>query len=356
MPCAAFAQESHDALSVFQDCEECPEMIVLPVGSFVMGAGPEYDDLDAMTGLGPFREAFIEGVRASFLSNERPAHEVSVSAPVALSKYEVTVGQIEAYVKETGAKIGGNCMVRLADSGPHAHKVTGTRAGEFDYFGLPNVVGITDGSPSQPGLPVTNRHPATCINRDEVLGYLAWLSEKTGREYRLPSEAEWEYATRAGTQTFAFWGNDMSEACQHANFGDQASPYQMSMAAPCAEAGDALWAAEVGQYEPNAWGFHDTVGNVQEMVSDCLHEGYEGSPTDGSAWMEPDCQIFVARGGDWELPVTAMRSSERLLYGYGPDAPALAYGEDSDLSPETLRFLTAGRANGIGFRAAVDVE
>jgi formylglycine-generating enzyme required for sulfatase activity len=244
-------------------------------------------------------------------------------------------------------------MIRLADSGPHALKVTGTKAPEFDYFGIPNVVMITDGSPAQPGLPVSDRHPATCINRDEALGYLAWLSEKTGREYRLPSEAEWEYATRAGTRTFAFWGNDMSEACRYANFGDKNAPYQMAMAAPCAESGGALWAAEVGQYAPNAWGFHDTVGNVQEMVEDCLHQGYEGAPADGSARTEPDCQVFVARGGDWELPVTAMRSSERLLYGFGPDAPERLYGEDSGLSVETMELMTEGRANGIGFRAAV---
>lgn len=357
LPSAALALESADSshpdLSVFKDCDECPEMVVLPRGSFLMGAGPEYDDLGAMTGLSMFKDAFIEGIRASFVSNERPARQVDISRTVAIGKYEVTVAEFEAYIHEAGATVGGNCLVRLAESGPEAFKVTGTRAA-IDYYGLPHVVGISDGSPRQPGYAARDRQPATCINRDEMLGYLAWLSTKTGRDYRLPSEAEWEYAHRAGTQTFAFWGNDMSQACRYANYADKASPYQMSVAAPCAESPSPVWAAEVGQYQPNQWGLHDTAGNVQELVEDCLHQGYEGAPSDGSARTEPNCQVYVARGGDYEHPVTAMRSSERLLYGFGPDAPRLAYGDD--LSPETLEFLTAGRGNLLGLRVAVTLE
>ncbi len=171
-----------------------------------------------------------------------------------------------------------------------------------------------------------------CVSRDEVKSYLEWLSARTSREYRLLSEAEWEYASRAGTDTTFFWGNKENKACRYANFGDRKSVYQARIAARCSEKIKPLWSASVGSYEPNAWGLFDTAGNVQEMVEDCWHDNYVGAPVDGSAWMEEKCEYYIARGGDYEHPAIVVRLAERLFYGASP-----------------------ARANIIGFRVAVSL-
>ncbi len=318
-------------LSRFKDCDSCPEMVVLPAGEYVMGAtGHEEKDI------------FIGHVPA-----EHPAHKVSIGYRFAIGRFEVTTGEFDAYVRELGVKVGGTCGIRLMEKGPLARKFTGTRHPDDgkDNMG-PFHVFITDGSYAQPGLPVSSRQPAVCVSRLEIIAYLDWLGTRTGRAYRLPSEAEWEYAARAGTATIGFWGDNFAHACKYANFGDRKSGYQAGMAAPCAESVSPDWTAEVGSYAPNPWGLYDMAGNVQELIADCWHDSYAGAPSDGSVWSEPDCSLFVARGGDYELLHISMRASERLFYGYVPEESVVegnGAGEN-------------GRSNVMGFRVAVSLD
>jgi formylglycine-generating enzyme required for sulfatase activity len=177
--------------------------------------------------------------------------------------------------------------------------------------------------------------------------YLDWLSIRTGRHYRLPSEAEWEYAYRAGTDTMNYWGNDFRKTCEYANFADRKSGYQAAPAASCAEKIHPEWTAEVGSYKPNQWGLYDMGGNAQETVEDCFHQSYDGAPSDGSPWTEPGCVLFVARSGDYELTQFSMRASERLLFGYTED------GNDGMWAREEG---SDERYNLLGFRVAVSLD
>lgn len=328
---AQLSQPDQSPLPTFRDCAECPEMAIVPKGSFMMGATDQEE-----------QHMFIDHVAA-----EHPRHEVTIDYSFAIGRFEVTTEQFDAYVKETGSEVGGICSIRLIEKGPNALTFTGTRHPEAEKYEVsPFHAIITDGSYAQPGLPITGQQPAVCVSRLEILGYLDWLSQKTGRTYRLPSEAEWEYAARAGTDTVAFWGDSLDEACLYANFADRTSGYQAGIAAPCAESIRPEWTAPVGSYKPNPWGLHDMAGNVQELVEDCRYETYEGAPGDGSAWTEPDCSLFVARGGDYELMHVSMRASERLFWGYVPEVRT-PYGADEG---------DHGRSNVGGFRVAADLD
>jgi len=330
---AAFshAQSGLEDLSTFRDCDDCPEMVVLPAGSFMMGATPQER-----------KDMFI-----GFVPAEHPSHQVTISQRFALGRFEVTTREFDVFVQESATLVGGTCGIRLIESGPLAQKFEGKvhpdngkdNMGPFHVF-------ITNGSYAQPGLPVTADQPAVCVSRLEIDAYLTWLSAKTGRQYRLPSEAEWENAARAGTSTIGFWGDNWRNVCRFANFGDRNSGYQAGMAAPCGEDIRPDWTADVGSYQPNPWGLHDMAGNVQELTADCWHPNYEGAPSDGSARSKPDCTLFVARGGDYELLHISMRASERLFYGYVPEQSAVEGPDAGD----------SGRSNVLGFRVAVTVD
>ncbi|MBN9149338.1 MULTISPECIES: formylglycine-generating enzyme family protein [unclassified Nitrobacter] len=314
----------------FRDCANCPEMMPLPLGSFMMGASPK------------------EVQQLKYADWSVPQHRVTIGYPFAIGRFEVTVDEFGAYVKETGAHVGGKCGIRVMESGPHAFKYTGTPVPGGDKTkSAPYVIYIGDGSYAQPGLPVTGRQPAVCVSRNEMKGYLDWLSTKTGKHYRLPTEAEWEYAYRAGTETFSFWGNDFKSTCDYANFADRKSGYQAALAAACAEKIHPDWTAEVGSYKPNPWGLYDMGGNAQETVEDCFHKSYQGAPPDGSPWNEADCVVFVARSGDYELTQLSMRASERLIFGYDRE------GNDGMWSPQES---SDERFNVMGFRVAVSLD
>jgi len=329
-PKAPEPQPEVTAGTVFRDCELCPEMVEIPPGTFAMGA----------------TDAEQEHPFIGFVPEEQPRHSVTIEYPFAIGRYEVTVAEFDAYVRETGASVGGTCGVRLIESGPQEGKFEGTRHPESskEIYG-PYFVYITDGSYAQPGLPVTQRQPAVCVSRKEVTAYIEWLREKTGRAYRLPTEAEWEYAMRAGTDTVAFWGDDLDHACGYANFADKASGYQAGAAAPCAEAVQPEWTAEVGSYRPNPWGLYDMAGNAQEMLEDCWSPGYEDAPTDGSPVRRNRCQLFIARGGDYEHLHVSMRASQRLTFGYDPQVD-MVQGPDEALDI---------RSNVVGFRLALSL-
>ena len=231
---------------VFRDCPICPEMVILPPGSFLMGwSEPQRGDTD------PGWE-------------ETPHHPVTIGQPIAVGRYEVTFDEWDACVAEKG------CY-------------------EYD-----------DEEWGRANRPVIN------VDWDDVQGYLTWLSNKTGKPYRLLSEAEWEYAARAGTTTTNYWGADnssSSDICSYANVGS--SVYR------CSKKGKNR-TVPVGSFRPNRFGLYDMIGNVQEWTADCWHENYEGAPSDGSAWEQDDCTYRVTRGGSWDDHYTRyFRSASR---------------------------------------------
>ena len=144
------------------------------------------------------------------------------------------------------------------------------------------------------------KRPVINVSWQDALEYATWLSDQTGKRYRLPTEAEWEYAARAGTETKYYWGNNLIKG--------------MANCDGCGSQWDNKQTAPVGSFKPNNFGLYDTAGNVWEWVQDCSHENYTGAPTDGSAWLERgggDCGQRVIRGGSWYNIPVFLRSSNR---------------------------------------------
>ena len=230
----------------FRDCEVCPVMVVLPAGKFIMGSPEDERKRD---------------------DDEGPQHLVTIPQPFAVGKYEVTVEQYAEFVRET----------------KHS---TGYCGNDSDH-----------GSWRDPsGLKQTDNHPVVCVSWDDASEYVYWLSVKTGHEYRLLTEAEWEYAARAGTTTAYHFGRMvLANMAQYASNGT----------------------AAVGSFPDNAFGLHDMHGNVWEWVEDCWHGDYTGAPTDGSAWIsgcDDDDDPRVLRGGSWDVGPQFLRSADRGRY------------------------------------------
>jgi formylglycine-generating enzyme required for sulfatase activity len=226
----------------FKECAtDCPEMIVVPAGSFMMGRPP------AEKGY----------------TNEDPYHPVTIAKPFAVSKYELTFADWDACVT------GGGC---------NGYK--------------PNDWGWGRG-----------QQPTIYVNWDDAQQYVAWLSAVTGKPYRLLSESEYEYATRAGTTTAYSWGNDIGK-----NNADCDG---------CGSQWDKMRTAPVGSFAANGFGLFDMLGNVWEWTADCSHDSYNGAPADGSAWTSGDCSRRMARGGSWSSSPDSLRSAYRFWFPSG---------------------------------------
>ena len=253
----------------FRDCARCPEMVVVPAGSFLMGS-PESEK--------------------GHVENEGPVHRVRIAAPFAVGVYEVTFEEWDACGEDGGCR----------------------------------------GYEPQDASFGRGRRPVINMSWEDAQAYVGWLSEKTGKRYRLPSESEWEYAARAGTRTSRPWGDSESEQCRHANGADDSSTKRRSPAwrsvgedgkevVPMATCDDGYKnTAPVGRYEGNAWGLHDVLGNVWEWTEDCWNVGYAGAPADGSAWESGGCSRRVLRGGSWRyIPRFLLRSALRTADAAG---------------------------------------
>jgi len=216
--------------SEFRECAlGCPTMVVVPAGSFMMGAPESEKKAD---------------------DNERPQHEVTLAKPFAIGKFAVTFAEWDACV-ETGA-----CR-RMGRGGDR---------------------------------------PVIDVSWEDARLYAAWLSRVTGKEYRLLTEAEWEYAARASSKTRYFFGDDEAELNQYAWYEGNS--------------GGKTW--PVGKKKANAFGLYDMHGNVWQWVEDCYHASYEGAPSDGSAWALGDCRRRVIRGGAWVNAPAALRAATRF--------------------------------------------
>jgi formylglycine-generating enzyme required for sulfatase activity len=236
---------------------------------------------------------------------EGPRSRVKV-ASFAIGETEVTRGQYADFVEETRRQ-------------PPAQ-------GCFT-FGFSNILDdkVVDPQASwrNPGFEQTDEHPATCVSWQDAKDYAAWLSSKTGRPYRLPSEAEWEYAARAGSTTIFSWGSDENQACRYANVGDpsllRALPKLRETVESLLRAGDAAarivqcedgspFTSAVGRHQPNPFGLYDMIGNVWEYVEDCWSESL---PESGLAHVETPCEFHRARGGSWDDSPRELRSARR---------------------------------------------
>ena len=268
--CTPALTQAPNAGATFRDCDLCPEMVVIPAGNFLMGSPDTEQDRD---------------------DNEGPQRRLTIK-PFALGKFELTVEQFAAFVAETKYDTGSRCDV--------------WQDGSFDE---------REGfSWRKANFTQTGKHPAACLSWDDAKAYLAWLSAKTGKVYRLPTEAEWEYAARAGAATRFHFGDDDKDYCRHGNGVDATALAEV----PGAKAWSALpcrdgyaFTAPVGSFAPNAFALHDTHGNVFEWVEDCWNDSFKGAPIDGAAWGSGDCTQRVQRGGAWGYPRTYLRIAVR---------------------------------------------
>ncbi|MBM3513607.1 MAG: formylglycine-generating enzyme family protein [Alphaproteobacteria bacterium] len=247
------------AADTFKDCTDCPVMVAVPAGPFDMGAAPE--------------ENIRERSPERYIQWETPVHRVTIAAPFAVGVHEITRGQFAAFVRATDYRIAGCDIAKGSDWEPR-----------------------TDKSWLDPNFEQDDSHPVVCVNWHDAQAYVRWLSARTGKNYRLLTEAEWEYVARAGTTAARYWGDGRAEACRYANVPDQS--HDNADVFPCND--EMKFTAPVGSFAPNAWGLHDTIGNVWEWVVDCFHDSYTGAPADGSAWdTDPACQYHVGRSGSW---------------------------------------------------------
>ncbi len=247
---------------VVKDCPTCPDMVVVPAGEFMIGSTADTPDVDVSRG-------------------ETPQAKIKIAKGFLLGRYEVTVGQYRDFIRETGyqppkkaCRVWDNAFVDKADA--------------------------TWENPYQPQRPEP-LHPVSCVSWNDAQAFINWLSKKTGKAYRLPSSAEWEYAARAGTTTSRFWGNGTDEACEYANTYDISAkekyPFTWTFS-PCRDGYPEQ--APVGKFKPNPFGLYDMIGNVWEWTADCYAGSHQGRPKDGKAWeWNSVCENRETRGGAW---------------------------------------------------------
>jgi len=276
---AAMAPPEHVAGEKFRDCEDCPEMIVIPAGSFVMGSPADE----------PGRR-----------EDEGPQRDIRIDRPFAVGRYEVTRRQYEAFLGDTHHPVSGNCVTD--------RRKPGTWAADPDT------------NFHDPGFEQSADHPAACVSWNDAMAYVAWLNRKSGGGYRLLREAEWEYVARAGSTTAYPWGASVDQGCEHMNgydqviLGKKGNLYQ-DEAVPYAACSDGyLNSAPVGSFAANAFGVHDMIGNLGEWIEDCATLSYAALQPDGTHG-DGDCGKRVVRGGSWGTQPRQLRSAERIRYG-----------------------------------------
>jgi sulfatase modifying factor 1 len=246
-------------------------MVAIPAGRFTMGS--------------PASEDRWEGGR------EDPQHEVRIARRFALGRYDVTRAQFSRFVDETGYAANG-CAVWTGQA-----------------WRLDPALDWRN-----PGYLQTHDDPVVCVAWADARAYVVWLARRTGRAYRLPSEAEWEYAARAGTTGARYWGEHAEDGCAHANLGDASLKSTLGFDGLAACDDGYAFTAPVGRFQPNAFGLYDMLGNAWEWTEDCWNVGYALAPSDGSAWISGDCSLRVPRGASWNSHQRNVRSANRGNY------------------------------------------
>ena len=174
-----------------------------------------------------------------------------------------------------------------------------------------------------------------CVSWGDAQAYVRWLSKKTGEEYRLLSESEWEYAARGGTKTSRYWGESGWGQCEYGNGADETARREYSDWTGTASCRDGyVWTAPVGSFKGNGYGLRDVMGNAWEWVEDCRHESYEGAPSDGSAWTSGgDCMLRVLRGGSGINGPEGLRSALRFRFASDDRSTAVGFRVARTLAP-----------------------
>lgn len=272
---------------------QSPTMVVVPTGKYMMGA-PDGE---------PGRS-----------DAETPQHEVTISKGYALAQTDITVGQFRDFVRASGYK---------------PESITQGGASVYDErTGVMRDVSNATWEDDYAGHPATDNLPVVNISWSDARAYAQWLSQRTGKKYRLPSEAEFEYALRAGSTTRYWWGSGTPKAkVENLTGSADRSPSGRRWSHAFQGYGDGYWGpAPVMSFAPNAFGLYDMDGNVSEWMEDCWHDNYVRAPVDGSAWVNPGCGTRVIRGGSW---------------GSSPEQANSAYRQGADAS------IRSGR---VGFR------
>jgi formylglycine-generating enzyme required for sulfatase activity len=275
---AAAQRSAPESGSVFRDCSDCPEMVVIPAGKFMMGSSPEEIEREVELAPGSLASTVLK-----VALTERPQHEVTIDLPFALAKFPITKNEFSVFVGDTGYTPAAGC--RLYALQYHISPQADWRS---------------------PGFAQTERDPVVCISWQDAKAYVEWLNKKSSgttnstndRPYRLPSEAEWEYAARAGTRTARWWGDPIGR--------------NNAVCARCGSKWDQMQTAPVGSFRPNSFGLYDILGNVTQWTEDCWSESYSDAPIDGAPWLIGNCQRRVARGGDWSGFPWVIRSAARF--------------------------------------------
>jgi len=231
------------------------------------------------------------------LENEIPQRPVTVPA-LGVALNHVTLAEFRAFVEAT-------------DYRTDAERNKGGRPGCFAVVNGSDFGWEAQSSWREPGFPQGDDHPVVCVSWNDSEAYANWISERTGHDYRLMSEAEFEYSLRARTSTPWPWGRFETAACTHANIADQSTRSQFPNWPITDCDGSHVYTAPARSYAPNSFGLYDMSGNVWHWVSDCWNENYEGAPIDGSAWMSGDCTRAALRGGSWSYDALYARSAHR---------------------------------------------
>ena len=231
----------------FKDCDDCPTMVVVPAGAYWQGS---------------------EEGSVTALSKEKPRRMITFSEPFAVGIFEVTMNQWDQCVA------GGGCSMRPRDNG----------------WGREN-------------------RPVIMVSWNDAQEYVAWMNQKTGQKYRLPSESEWEYFARAGEES-EWIGGDPASTCTYANIAGTETGLRWQHEA-CADAAP-LETLPVGSLRPNAFGIYDVIGNVAEWTLDCMNLSYLDAPADGSAWGRGICSSRMTRGGSWFTGTREIRLPARF--------------------------------------------
>ncbi len=265
---------------VIKDCVFCPSLIILGSDEFLLGE----------------RDANF----AKF--NESPVTRINFKNVFGIGEKEITIAEYDKFVQDTKYNAKNGCFILI--DGKWVFK--------------------KENNWQNPGYPIDPNMPVTCVNYDDVLAYINWLNKKiqlddVRKAFRLPSEAEWEYAARGGAQTIFYWGKNDFDSCQYANHLDYLAKEEIfksrisraNLVNQCSD--DFVYPAPVGSFKPNGYGIYDLLGNVAEWTSDCWHDSYLQVPRDGSPWTRfcsaPD--YFVIRGGSWAAELSFLRLATR---------------------------------------------
>ncbi|NMJ42304.1 formylglycine-generating enzyme family protein [Roseomonas sp. JC162] len=258
-------------------------MVMLPRGTFTMGV--------------PAGEEERETVPVDVRGRSSPQTRVTIAPGLAMAARPVTRGEFAAFVAATGYAPGSSCW---------AFSNNGSSYEYLERAGL---------NWRDPGFSQADNHPVVCVSWEDANAYAEWLSRRTGHVYRLPSEAEWEYAARAGTTGARFWGDANSQACQFANVADLTLASALNLdrrpqfSFRCNDG--FVYTAPVGSFRPNPFGLYDMLGNVWQWTMDCLNPDLSGQSSDGATRTTGDCATRMMRGGSWSHLPWYVRAGNR---------------------------------------------